>query len=106
MENYSIEPEKTQAGQNMGIAALVLGILAVITSFIPCFGAFALIFGVLAIVFGALGLSQAKKGNGKTGMPMAGLILGIIATLFILLWVVILAGIIAAGASGAGTTPI
>ena len=83
----------------MGIAGLVLGILGVITSFVPCFGAFALIFGILAIIFGAVGLNQAKKNNGKTGMPMAGLILGIIATAFTILWVIVFAGVIAAGAA-------
>jgi hypothetical protein len=103
MENYSVESEKSNAGQGMGIASLVLGILAVITSFVPCFGAFALIFGALAIVFGALGLSQAKRGGGRTGMPIAGLILGVLATLFIIIWVIIIAGAIAVGASNSGT---
>jgi len=91
--------EETNAGQAMGIAALVLGILGVLTAFIPCFGFFALIFGVLAIIFGAIGLSQAKKGNGKTGMPKAGLVLGIVATAFIILWLVVFAGILATGAA-------
>lgn len=99
MENQNFTPEKTDAGQGMSVAALVLGILGLITAFIPCFGFFALIFGVLAIIFGAVGLKQAKKGNGKTGMPMAGLILGIIATAFIILWLILFAGIIASGAA-------
>jgi len=97
MEN---QPD-ANAGQTMGIASLVLGILGVITAFIPCFGFFALIFGVLAIVFGAIGISQAKKGNGKIGMPRAGLILGIIATAFTIIWLVFLAEVIAVGASHA-----
>lgn len=95
-------PDKTSAGQAMGITALVLGILGVVTSLIPCFGTFAIIFGVLAIIFGAIGYNQAKKANGKTGMPIAGLVLGIIATLFSILWVAIFAGAIAAGAAGSG----
>jgi len=78
--------ETTNAGKGMGVAALVLGILAVICSFIPCFSFWAILFGVLAIIFGAIGMSQAKKKNGKKGMGKAGLILGIIATIFAVAW--------------------
>ncbi|HAC24004.1 MAG TPA: hypothetical protein DCE81_03720 [Cytophagales bacterium] len=98
MENLT-QQDKTNAGQGMGIASLVTGILGVVTSFIPCFGFFAMIFGVLAIVFGVVGLNQAKKGNGKTGMPMAGLILGIIASAFIVIWLIVFAGVLATGAA-------
>jgi hypothetical protein len=87
------------AGQGMGVASLVLGILGIVTSFIPCFGLFALIFGLLAMIFGAVGLSQAKKANAKTGMPTAGLVLGIIATVFTIIWWVIFAGVIAASST-------
>lgn len=82
----------SNAGQGMGIAALVLGILAVIASFIPCFGFFAILFGVLAIIFGAVGLSQAKKGNAPVVMPKAGLILGIVATSFVIIWMLVVVG--------------
>ena len=84
--------QTSNAGQGMGIAALVLGILAVIASFIPCFGFFAVLFGVLAIIFGAVGLSQAKKGNAATVMPKAGLILGIVATAFVIIWMLVVVG--------------
>ncbi|MDN3674026.1 DUF4190 domain-containing protein [Flavobacterium branchiarum] len=76
----------SNAGQGMSIAALVLGIVAVVAAFIPCFGLIAVLFGVLAIIFGAIGLSQAKKENAPTTMPIAGLILGIVATAFIIIW--------------------
>jgi len=88
--------EKTNAGKGMGVAALVLGILAVLCSFIPCFSFWAILFGILAIIFGAVGMSQAKKKNGKKGLPKAGLILGIIGTLFALIWWSLFAGAIAA----------
>ncbi|MFD2909382.1 hypothetical protein ACFSX9_11650 [Flavobacterium ardleyense] len=91
MENNSF---KSTAGQAMGTTALVLGIVAVIAAFIPCFGLIAIVFGVLAIVFGAIGLSQAKKGNAPQAMPVAGLILGIVATLFVIIWMLIVAGTI------------
>lgn len=95
MENNTV---RSNAGQGMGIAALVLGIIAVIAAFIPCFGLLAIIFGALAIIFGAIGLSQAKKANAPTGMPRSGLILGIVATAFVIIWVLVIVGSFGAAA--------
>ncbi|OOV16309.1 DUF4190 domain-containing protein [Flavobacterium sp. LM4] len=89
---------QSNAGQGMGVAALILGIIGTITAFIPCFGLIAIIFGVLAIVLGAIGMSQAKKENASTTMPKAGLILGIAATVFVIIWVLIVVGTIGATA--------
>lgn len=89
MEDYK---QPSNAGQGMGIAALVLGILGLIAAFIPCFGFIAVIFGVLAIVFGAIGLSQAKREQASTTMPLAGLILGCAATVFVVIWVLVVVG--------------
>jgi hypothetical protein len=83
--------KKSNAGNGMGIAALILGIFGIISAFIPCFGLFAIFFGSLAIIFGAVGLSQAKKGGGAKGMPTAGLILGLLSTIFTILWTVVFA---------------
>ncbi|MBF7090259.1 DUF4190 domain-containing protein [Flavobacterium sp. ALJ2] len=88
----------SNAGQGMGIAAFVLGILATIAAFIPCFGLIAILFGVLAIIFGAIGLSQAKNENAPTTMPKAGLILGIVATAFVIIWVLVFVGSIGSAA--------
>jgi len=89
MEDYK---QPSNAGQGMGIAALVLGIVGLIAAFIPCFGFIAVIFGVLAIVFGAIGLSQAKREQASTTMPLAGLILGCAATVFVVIWVLVVVG--------------
>ncbi len=89
MENNSTNPN---AGQGMGIAALVLGIVAVIAAFIPCLGLIAILFGVLAIIFGAVGFSQAKKENASLTMPRVGLILGIVATGFVIIWMLVIVG--------------
>ncbi|MEP6805487.1 MAG: DUF4190 domain-containing protein [Flavobacterium sp.] len=89
MEN-NLQP--SNAGQGMGIAALVLGIVGAIAAFIPCFGLVAVIFGVLAIIFGAIGLSQAKREKASTTMPLAGLILGVVATAFVIIWVLVVVG--------------
>lgn len=98
MENQ----KETSAGQGMGIAGLITGILGVITAFIPCFGMFAVLFGVLATIFGAVGYSQAKKGNGGKGLPLAGLVLGIIATVFTLIWIMMFASVASTAIKGAG----
>jgi hypothetical protein len=59
----------------MAVAALVLGILSFF-----CFGP---LVGVPAVVFGLLGLSKAKEvGSGK-GMSIAGIILGTIGSIAI-----------------------
>ena len=98
-ENYQNNNfPQSNAGQGMGIAALVLGIIAVIAAFIPCFGLIAILFGVLAIIFGAIGLSQAKKANAPTTMPKSGLILGIVATAFVIIWMLVVIGTFGAAA--------
>ena len=54
--------EKTRnAGQGLGVAALVLGVISFIVAFIPCIGLFALFTALIAIVLGAIGLSQASR---------------------------------------------
>ena len=90
---------RSSAGKGMGVTALVLGILGVVCSFIPCFGVFAIIFGILAIIFGAVGLNQAKKGGGSQKMPRAGLVLGIISTVFTIIWWLSFAAAVADSAS-------
>lgn len=82
---------KPNAGQTMGIAALILGIIAIPLAFIPCTAVFAWIPAALAIIFGAIGYNQAKKGGAKTGLPIAGLILGIISAAIVVAWIVLFA---------------
>lgn len=94
--------EEQKTGRGLGIAALVLGILGVITSLIPCFGIWAITFGILSIVFGAVSISYAKKSGSKKSLGLAGLILGIIATAFTLLWYIFIIG---AAATAISTIP-
>lgn len=77
---------KSNAGQVMGILALIFAVIGIITSFIPCFGLIAIVFGILAIIFGIIGFFQAKKENASAVLPLTGLILGIIATIIVLIW--------------------
>ncbi|KUJ60129.1 hypothetical protein AR687_19720 [Flavobacteriaceae bacterium CRH] len=85
---------QSDAGQGMGVAALILGIVGGIAAFLPCLGFVAVIMGVLSIVFGAIGISQAKKENASTTMPIAGLLVGIATTVFIFIWLVVTLGIL------------
>jgi hypothetical protein len=65
----------------MAIAALVMGIAGFVF-----FG----FLGILAIIFGGIGLSQINKDpslKGK-GMAVAGLVLGIIATVGGIIWII------------------
>ena len=96
MQNNSYLPNN---GQAMGTVSLIIGVLAIIIAFIPCFpclGLVAIVFGVLAIIFGAIGLSQAKKGNASQALPLSGLILGIVATGFVIAWTLLYVGILGA----------
>jgi hypothetical protein len=91
MENQATPGAPSNAGQTMGIAALVLGIIAAPLAFIPCTAVFAWLPALLAIILGAVGLSQAKKGNGKTGLPIAGLVIGAVSLLIVICWIVLFA---------------
>ena len=77
---YAAAPRRS----GLGIASMVLGIVAVV---IPCFWVFQ-IPGVLAIIFGAISLSQFSKNavayTGR-GMAVAGLVLGLVSLVILLL---------------------
>ena len=75
-----MEEKKSNAGQGLGIAGLVLGIIALIISFIPCIGLYALVPGIIAIVLSAVALSQAKSANAAKGLIIAALVISIIGT--------------------------
>jgi len=74
----------------MGIASVVLGVLAMILAVagalltvIPFLGALlsfaAPVAALIGIVLGGVALSRAKEESGETGLPIAGLIVSIIA---------------------------
>jgi hypothetical protein len=80
---YAVAPRKN----GLGIASMVLGIVGVV---VPCFWILQ-IPGVLAVVFGAVALSQLKKQPEKytgRGMAVAGLVLGLVALVIMLLFIV------------------
>jgi phosphate/sulfate permease len=86
-----MEPEKTSnAGQGLGIAALILGIFSLIVAFIPCFGLFALIPGIIGIILSAVALAQANKAGALKGLIIAALVVSILGTTVALVWTAIL----------------
>lgn len=91
MENQPAQPAPSNAGQTMGIVALILGIISLPLAFIPCVGFLAIPPACLAIIFGIIGIVQANKVGGKKGLPMAGLIIGIVALVIIVAWMVMFA---------------
>jgi hypothetical protein len=74
-----MEEVKNNSGQNLGIAALITAILTFVLAVIPCVGLIAVIPGIIAIVLASVGLSQASRNNSPHGVPLAGLIIGVIA---------------------------
>jgi hypothetical protein len=74
-----MEERKNNAGQSMGIAALIIAILTFVMAAIPCIGILAIIPGTIAIILAAVGLSQAAGHEAPRGMLIAGLIIAAVA---------------------------
>lgn len=70
----------------MAIASLVIGIIAIVLSaslfWAPFVNIIPLVIGIVGIVIGALARKKAVEAGTPTGMPTAGLVLAIIATVF------------------------
>jgi len=75
-------PQQGSSGWE-GITALICGILGLCLLFT---GPLGLVLSILAIIFGALGLGRGKPHH---GMALAGLILGAVALLLLLLAVIV-----------------
>ncbi len=86
-------PPPPAPANTMAIAALVCGVLGIIGSFIPVVMYFTAVLAVLGIVFGALGMKKAKQTGSGNGLAIAGLVLGIIGTLFALVGIICYASV-------------
>lgn len=85
------QTQNTNAGKGMGIAGFIIAIVAVVFFVVPYWMACAAaIFGggwgvaifwtvvsVLGFALSFMGFRQAKAGGGKTGLAMAGVIIGL-----------------------------
>jgi hypothetical protein len=76
-----MEEVNSNSGQNLGIAALITAIITFILAVIPCVGMIAIVPGIITIVLASVGLSQAQRSDSPRGVLMAGLIIGIVATM-------------------------
>lgn len=76
-----MEEVKSSTGQNLGIAALITAIITFVLAVIPCIGLIAIIPGIVAIILSTVGLSQASRTNSPRGLLIAGLIIGIVASM-------------------------
>jgi hypothetical protein len=76
-----MEDVKNNSGQNLGIAALITAIITFVLAVIPCVGLIAIIPGIIAIVLAAIGLSQAQRNDSPRGVILAGLIIGVVASM-------------------------
>jgi hypothetical protein len=74
-----MEERKSNPGQNMGIAALVIAILTFVMAAIPCIGILAIIPGTIAIILASVGLSQVARREAPRGLLIAGLIIAAVA---------------------------
>jgi hypothetical protein len=76
-----MEDVPNKSGSNLGIAALITAIITFVLAVIPCVGLIAIIPGIIAIVLASVGLSQAARNNSPRGVLVAGLIIGIVASM-------------------------
>jgi len=88
-----MEKIKTNAGQGLGVAGLILGILCLFMAFIPCVGVIAIGPGIIAVVLSIVGLVQANKNNGAKGINIAALIISALGTLIACIWLFVFVGI-------------
>ncbi|MGZ3932872.1 MAG: hypothetical protein ACXVPQ_05235 [Bacteroidia bacterium] len=88
-------PAPTKAGKGLCVTGFVISLVALVLWYIvnaaallsAAFGGgtglagFWLVLSLLGLIFSAIGMAKAKKGNGKTGLGVAGLVIGIVATI-------------------------
>ena len=76
-----MEDVPNKSASNLGIAALITAIVTFVLAVIPCVGIIAIIPGIIAIVLASVGLSQSARNDSPRGILIAGLIIGIIASM-------------------------
>jgi hypothetical protein len=81
-----MEEQRSNAGQGLGIAGLVLGIMAIPMGIIPCTFFLGVLFGVIGIVLSIVALTQAHRGSGPKGLIIAAMICSVIGFSFASVW--------------------
>lgn len=85
-----MEQVKSNAGQTLGIIALILGIISLLFAFIPCVGMLAFAPAGIALLLSTIGLVQANKNNGAKGLNLGALIVSVISIIFASIWLIII----------------
>ncbi|MER7518011.1 DUF4190 domain-containing protein [Streptomyces sp. NPDC126499] len=86
------QPPYAQPQNGLGVAALVLGIVGVLFGILPFLFWLGAILGVLAVVFGIIGAGRAGKGLATNkGMAVTGAVLGGVALVASLAWLIVIA---------------
>lgn len=83
-----MEEIKSNAGQGLGTAGLILGILAIPLGIIPCTFWLGILLGVSGIVLSLVALKQANQWNAPKALIVAALTCSIIGFSFALAWTV------------------
>ncbi|MBN1157894.1 MAG: hypothetical protein JXA61_00810 [Bacteroidales bacterium] len=81
-----MEEIKSNAGQGLGIAGLILGILAIPLGIIPCTFFLGILFGLGGIIMSIVALTQATRWNGPKGLIITALVCSIIGFTFSTAW--------------------
>lgn len=90
---YAPPPPAPAPSNGMAIAALVCGVLGIVGSFIPIVMYFTAVLAVLGIIFGVMGMKKAKQTGSGNGLAIAGLVLGIVGTIFALVGIICTASV-------------
>jgi hypothetical protein len=83
-------PYQQQPSNPMGTAGFVCGLLGLVLFWIPFVG---LVLAVIGIALSGAGMSSGKRAGASTGLAVAGLVLGIVALLPGLFWILFAASV-------------
>jgi hypothetical protein len=81
-----MEVQRSNAGQGLGIAGLVLGIMAIPIGIIPCTFYLGILFGIVGIVLSVVALTQANRGSGPKALIIAALICSVVGLSLASIW--------------------
>ena len=81
-----MEEQRSNAGQGLGIAGLVLGIMAIPMGIIPCTFYLGILFGIIGIVLSLVALTQANRGYGPKTLIIAAMICSVVGLTFASVW--------------------
>jgi hypothetical protein len=87
-----MEEIKSNAGQGLGTAGLVLGILAIPLGIVPCTFYLGILFGLAGIVLSIVALKQANQWNAPKALIVAALTCSILGFSFAAAWTIALSG--------------